>query len=122
MKLYNEIILDAGDASGDLESNPAQIGSYLGYTIQAVITGDDALGVAKLQGSIDVGENIPLSPVFGQGVTNWEDITKSSYPVTGSGQIVWNVGRSYYKWVRIVFTATGGSTGSITARIEPKGY
>lgn len=120
MKQYNEPIIIAGDASGNLESTPAQIGSYLGYTIQFIISGNPT-GTATLQGSIDVGQPIPMQPVFGQGVTNWEDIANSSYPVTGAGQIVWNVGRSFYKWVKVVYTATSG-TGSITARIQPKGY
>lgn len=119
MRSLNEPILTAGDASGNLTSDPVPLEYQYGISIQAVITGT-AAGTLNLQGSNDFGNVPPGGPDRGQGVTNWTDIAGSSAPVTGAGTVTWNFQGVYYKWIRMVYTASSG-TGTMSARANTKG-
>ena len=95
----------------------AQILDYsLGYSIQGIITGSP-VGTIKLQGSNDP---VPAD-LSGATVANWTDIVDSAQSVTGAGSVMWNYNGSFYKWVRVVYTASTGS-GSITLNLMGKGF
>lgn len=119
MRVLNEVLLAAGDASGNLTSEHGLLAHAGGYSIQVVITGT-AAGVLKLQGSDDP---VPDSDfrVRTYPVVNWTDIDDSSEPVTGAGTVVYNVRGVFYNWVRVVYTAASG-TGTMTIRINTKGF
>lgn len=119
MRLLNEILLSAGDASGNLTSNHGLLAGALGYSIQAIITGSP-VGSLKLQGSNDPVPNSSfLVPTY--TVTNWTDIADSTEAVTGAGTIMYNVEGVYYNWVRAVYTSTSG-TGTLTIQFNSKGF
>lgn len=125
MKDLNEEVLGAGVGSGNNASvNQQSIGIDLNYrygvSIQVVITGNP-IGTLSLQGSNDYGTRNPNLPDIGQGVVNWTDIDRSAIAVTGSGTAAWNFQGSFYKWVRMIYTATSGS-GTLTARANSKGF
>jgi len=120
MRSLNEPILEDGDASGDLVSEGVSMEYQYGISIQAVISGT-AAGTLKLQGSNDFGNpSEAAGPVHGQNVVNWSDIADSSAPVTGTGTVTWNFQGVFYKWIRVVYTATSG-TGTMNIRANTKG-
>lgn len=114
MRPSNEVIVNAGDMSADINSNPTQIEWVFGYSIQCVMT-DAPVGTLKLQASNDFDPGRPnLAP------TNWSDIANTSQAVNGAGIAFYNIPDSMYRWVRLVYTFTSG-TGTLTARIQTKG-
>lgn len=119
MRSLNESILANGDASGNLASNPVSLEYQYGISIQAVVT-NTAAGTLSLQGSNDFGKVPPGGPDIGQGVVNWTDIAGSSAPVTGAGTVSWNFQGTYYKWIRVIYTASSG-TGIMNIRANTKG-
>lgn len=121
MRSLNEVILNAGNASGNLVSDGVSLEYQLGFSMQAVITGAP-IGTLSLQGSNDSGFNGPGGgPVHGQNVVNWTDISNSSQPVTGAGTASVNFQGVFYKWVRMIYIATSGA-GTITIRCNTKGF
>lgn len=119
MLTNNEVLINNGDAASNITSDVLYLDQMFGFAIQAEITGAP-VGTLKLQGSCDPGSPSPLNPHNGVGVIHWTDIADSQQAVTGAGSVVWNFDGAFYKWVRIVYTATSG-TGNITARNNSKG-
>lgn len=119
MRLSNELLLDSGDASGDLTSTQGLVAHVFGYSIQMVITGNIE-GTVKLQGSSDPVPDANFK-VATFPVANWTDIDCSSKLITGAGTLVYDVADVFYNWVRVVYTATSG-TGTLTIRLNTKGF
>jgi hypothetical protein len=115
MKHYNIPLATDVTLNTNINSANMQLLQIYGYCIQAVITGTPN-GTFKLQASCDPFNNQGL-------VTNWTDITSSSYTATTAGSYMWNVSDSMYNWVRLVFTdASGGtSTATLKAVLNAKG-
>lgn len=117
MNNVNEVLLNAGDASGSLNSGVLNMQFLYGVAIQAVFTGSP-VGTIKLQGSCDPGTlNIQIAPT---SVINWNDISDSSQAVSGSGIVDWNYNGAFFKWLRVVYTSTSG-TGTLTITANGKG-
>lgn len=113
-------ILTNGDLSADVYSEIIDLNQIFSYSIQAVWTGSSAAGTLKLQVSDD------MAGYYGQSnstsfVVNWSDYTGSSTTVSGPGNFLWNVTDVGYRWVRLAFIASGGSSGSINATYSGKG-
>lgn len=54
--------------------------------------------------------------------TDWEDVTGSSYLVSGAaGQLVFNYDTAPFRWLRVVYTATSGSGTLTKATFNLKG-
>jgi hypothetical protein len=119
MRLLNEVLLNAGDASVNFQTPHGLVAYVFGYNIQLIIAGTP-VGVVSLQGSSDpVPEANFKVPSF--TVANWTDIAGSSQNVTGAGTLDYNMADSYYNWVRVIYTSTSG-TGTITVRLNTKGF
>jgi hypothetical protein len=119
MRLLNEVLLNAGDASVNITSMHGLVAHVFGYNIQIIMTGT-AAGSVKLQGSSDPVPDSNFN-VANFPVTNWTDIERSTYPINGVGTLDFNVADSYYNWVRVVYTAASG-TGTMTIRLNTKGF
>lgn len=119
MRVLNEVILTAGDASGNLTSDHGLLAHVIGYSIQIVVTGS-ATGTVKLQGSSDPVPDSQFN-VKSFPVQNWTDIANSDQNITGAGSVMYNVDDSFYNWVRVVYTSTSG-TGTMTIRFNSKGF
>lgn len=97
--------MTAGDMSGNLTSNSQGLIFMLSASIQAVWTGSPT-GNLSIQISND---NI-----------NWSTYTGSSTAVSGAGNFMWNLLTTPYPWVRVIYTASGG-TGSLNISVNGKG-
>ncbi len=119
MRVVHELIMPISDGSINQNSLPALLAHAWGYSIQAIIT-STVTGSIKLQGSSDPVPDANFSAA-NFPVVNWTDISGSTQSVTGAGSITWDVSRSAYSWVRVVYTAASG-TGNISAQIFTKGF
>lgn len=102
-------------------SNPIPLDQIYGFAIQAFWTGSPT-GTLKLQASSDSpGRETQTSSGGPDAVTNWSDVTNSSYSITGSaGNYMWNFNGAFYRYVRISYTNISG-TGTMAAEISAKG-
>lgn len=119
MRFDNTLIINAGDLASDVTSEAVTLESMFGYAIQCVLTGAP-VGALKLQASCDIGTNAASASAAGTGITNWNDLTGTTTAISAAGTFLFNQDAQYYKWVRVVYTATSG-TGAISARINSKG-
>ncbi len=122
MKANTLTILAGSSMTGTATINSAAIpvDQLWGFAIQAEWTGTPT-GTIKLQASCDapIGTNQTSSGT--STVTNWTDITDSSYSITGSaGNYMWNVQAAGYRFVRLTYT-NASSTGSLSATMSTKG-
>jgi hypothetical protein len=121
MRILNDSAMSDGAmaSTNTIYSDWIWIGHAAGIAIQAVWTGTPN-GAIKLQCSLDPktltpGDSFPT-------LTNAEDITDSSYTLTGSaGSYTWNVDAAFFPWIRAVYTNTS-STGTLNIRYNTKGF
>jgi hypothetical protein len=130
MKDLNEVVLGIGpggesigsgtDASVSQQSEAVDLNYRYGVAFQAVFTGSP-VGTISLQGSCDYGARNPQQAGGNYQIVNWTDIANSSASVTGAGTVSWNFQGSFYKWIRVIYTASSGS-GTISIRANSKGF
>ena len=108
---------DMTDAT--ITSNAIWLGHIANYSIQLVFTGSTPNGTFKLQASCD--EPNQTNPA-NTTVVNWTDITDSDQAVTAAGDHLWTVENAGYTFVRVFWTDSSSSAGTITsARFMIKG-
>ena len=101
-KRITTTLVTDGDMSGSVNSTALDLHEVSDFAIQAVWTGTPT-GTLVLQGSCD---NVEL----GTDVTNWVNITDSSYTVTVSdSNYLWDYSDAAFLWVRLAWTNTTGS-------------
>jgi hypothetical protein len=103
----NFAIVTAGDMSGAITSSPVRMDQTSSLSIQAVFTGSPA-GSFKVQISND-----DASP------TNWSDYANSTVTISGAGNQAWDIWAVAAKWVRLIYTPSGGS-GTLNARANSR--
>ncbi len=118
MRVGNEIIFTAVDASTNQTSAVFTLNQVYGWAAQFSITGSP-VGTLKAQVSCDPGSNAPYDAASAS-VTNWSDLQDSSITVNGAGTPGINFTGSQYNWLRFVFTSASG-TGAISGRLNIKG-
>lgn len=107
-------------STNTITSNAIPVDQLWGFAIQAVWTGTPT-GTIKLQASSDspVGDNAIADP--SSTITNWSDISNSSYSITGAaGNYMWNFSGCGFRFVRVSYTNASGS-GTLTAKLSAKG-
>jgi hypothetical protein len=116
MRVTNEVIFNAVDASTNQTSNAFSIYSAYGWAAQFVVTGT-VTGTLKAQGSCDPG----MTAIGPGAPTNWTDITSATGSVSGAGTVFINPAAfAAYSWVRFVFT-NASNTGNISGNLNLKG-
>lgn len=116
MRLCNELVFSAVDASTNQTSAKFSLNQVYGWSAQFVITGSP-VGTLKAQVSDDSGS---LSPYDNFTVTNWSDLQDSTIVVNGAGTPGINYNGTFYNFIRFVYTSTSG-TGAISGRMNTKG-
>jgi hypothetical protein len=118
MRVYNEILINAGNAAGNLTSAPLPLEYAFGYAIQCIFTGSVG-GTLQLQVSCDAPANASFG-YAGYVPTNWVNFG-SPVTVTASSNEVFNSINAYYSFVRVVWTNSSG-TGNLTVTGNVKGF
>lgn len=120
MRVVHETIIPAGtDVTTSPNSLPALLAHAWGCSIQAIFTGSP-VGTVKLQGSSDVAPDANFSAA-NFSVINWTDISGSSQSISSAGNVAWDISRTGFSWIRVVYTSSSGA-GTITAQIFTKGF
>lgn len=124
MRVKNENLLDISGPV-DLASNanlPAVwLGHIANYSIQLVFTGTPN-GNFTLQASNDQGSiNSAGAAQQVTNIENWTTVADSAIVVSAAGDAMWTVENAGYNWVRVVWTAVGGSGSLTSARCYVKG-
>lgn len=101
--LFNKQVFNAGDMSGNLNSDILDVAEARGYCVHQFWSGAPA-GNIILQGSND-------------GI-NFKAITTTAAG-GASGSLLNNQPDIYYRYIQLIFTFTSG-TGSLTAYISAK--
>lgn len=113
----HSIFIPAGNMSANITSSALPLATMYGYSIQVVMTGV-LTGTLKLQCSDDFGNS--NSAVDGTGITTWTDVQGTSTAITNTTTTVYNFADVFYRWVRLVYTATTGA-GTMVATFNAKG-
>jgi hypothetical protein len=108
MRVYGDTLLSAGDMAGDLTSSSQQLDFTTGCSVQALFLTGAPAGDIELQASLDN--------------TNWDTITNSPYTIAGTGTFMWNLTAPNFSHLRCVFTAGGGSSGTLKVLFFSKGF
>lgn len=122
MRIFNEdLTFDSTDLSNNVVSEPVYLAHIPDYSIQIFFSGSPT-GNFKLQASLDAGNPLAAQEEnVDYEITHWTDIADSAFTVSAAGDVMWDVQNTGIRWVRVVYTNTGG-TGSITsARATGKG-
>lgn len=122
MQVYNIKIVTNATMNTTINSAPYNVQQMYGYCIQAEFTGAPT-GTLKLQASNDPATSyLSGNTATNNPVTNWTDITNSSFAVASAGSFMWNVFDVMYNWVRLVYTdgSGGASTAVLNANINAK--
>ena len=117
MRTNNDIIVNGEDASASITSEPYSLQNMIGFSITASFVGGTPAGTIKLQISNDRADN-------GAPPSTWVDLLKptdSSTAISAAGNVVWNYQNAFYRWVRVVWTRTGGSS-TLTVTANAKGF
>ncbi len=104
-------------------STGVYLGQIIAYAIQARWTGQP-LGTIDLQVSNDIVKVDPLSLDPAANVVNWTTYSGASQSLIGSGSagsFVWNAPYAGYSWVRLLYTQSSGSVGTLNAIFSGKG-
>lgn len=120
MAQFQKQLMNALDASVEQDSQAMFLVNLpAAFSFQAVLTGAPA-GTLKLQMSNDVGTITSAADHTGLGITNWTDVTGSSFTVAAAGNWGWDYTVPGFRWVRLVWIPTSG-TGAISVTFQAKG-
>ena len=121
MRIGNDNIVIGSDLSANQTSNPIWLGHIVNYSLQIVFTGTPG-GNFRLQVSNDLGNPSAAKDVnVNADIQNWTDVADSSITVSAAGDVFYDVRDSAARWVRVLWTQTGGSGTITSARFNVKG-
>jgi len=110
-----EVIISAQNMASDIISAVVDLGSVDLGSIQSVFSGSPA-GSLYLEVSNDI---IAVGSDPNSGVTHW-DTYGTAQTIAAAGSYTFNISNMGYKWLRLHFAHTGGSSGSLTSTLAAK--
>lgn len=121
MRTANSAIFTASSLGASFNSAPVRLENMTLFSAQIVVTGSAALnGTFTLEGSNDFGADPTGAGADVTGLSNWTTIGSTSQAVTADGSVLYNIVDPAFRWIRVVWTRTGG-TATATARFNAKG-
>lgn len=118
-----EISKTAVDMGTAFELDPIWLGHAAHFSIQLEFTGTPS-GTWKLQGSADKGTSTRGEGFYDLNNTlqTWTDLDCSEQAIAEAGDHMWTGTNIGYRWVRVVWTPTGGSGSLTKAQFSTKGH
>lgn len=119
--LYAPIqIVTNGNMASSIISKIIGLPLYFGYAVQADYATSGTLGgVLALQASVDHKQD-PEGNVVNAGT--FVTIANSPVTITGAGSYIWNVTSANYAFFQLIYTHTGGDSGTLNAYCTIKGF
>lgn len=121
MRTINKTIAVNVPLNANYNSPYQPLRSIYTYTMCAIIAGTPT-GTVQIQASNDpetndtqINTTANLPPAVGP--TNWVTIANSPFPVTSSGESMWNVNFVGYNYVRVQYLDSSGGTSTATMTI-----
>jgi len=114
----NVLLFTSADCTASSNGNPVDLSTISAISLQSVSTGD-CTGTVKLQVSNDPGPKTPGGP---KTVTNWTDLASATISVTAASKLILAKTEVAYQWVRVVYTASGGASGTLNVRLKSMSY
>jgi hypothetical protein len=124
MNVLHEILLKNGDLSQAIATQGIDFSQLGMISIQAVYTGAP-VGDLSIQVSDDVvpvgalGTGTNVDPAA--NVVNWTTIQETTVTLSAAGSFNWRDCAASYHWIRVIFTPSTGSTGSLLVSVTGKG-
>lgn len=99
-------------AAATASANGVQIDTnqLVSISFHAVFGDAAGAGTIKLQASNDIATSRNMVAIDGFVVTNWVDIPNQSATIVAGAPALLTIGELPYRWMRVVFTRTGGTT------------
>jgi len=127
MRTFNKTVATNVPLNANYNSPYVQLKNIYTYTMAAIITGTPT-GTVQIQASNDPETNdtqVNTNYSAGQNPTNppstapvnWVTIANSSFPVSSSGETMWNVNFVGYNYVRVQYIDASGGTSTATMNI-----
>lgn len=112
MKRVNAIVYNVPGSTAGTTNGPAiDTNQWINASFQAIFPNGDEAGTVKLQASNDQAPQ-GFADLAGFMPTNWTDIPDTSETVaSGAGQLI-SLANMAYRWVRVVWTRTGGGVAN----------
>jgi len=105
--IYNYKIVTNASMAAIVTSPSVDLSKTDGYSVYAKWSGAAAAGSIELQASLDD--------------INFVTMSSSGTVVAGPGEALWEITSAFYDKIRVVFTPTGGSVGTLNVQINGKG-
>jgi len=104
------LTLQASNALGaSFNGTAINVDKNSGFCLAAVVdTASTLNGTLKLQASLAAVKEIADIPS-----TSWGDVSGITLTITADGCYLYTIDRHHFRWVRLVWTRTGG-TGNVT--------
>jgi len=127
MRTFNKTVATNVPLNANYNSPYVQLKNIYTYTMAAIITGTPT-GTVQIQASNDPETNdTQVNTDYGAGANptnppstapvNWVTIASSSFPVSSSGETMWNVNFVGYNYVRVQYIDASGGASTATMNI-----
>ncbi len=104
----NKKIIDAADLGASQTSEVVEVKQSIGYAVQVYWSGGaGTTGSIVLEATNDNASDNLVTPVYSQ--------ISSSAVAAASGDVMFNVERAMYSYIRVRWVRTAGTGGTITA-------
>lgn len=121
MRTINKQLATAVPMNANYNSPYQPLRSIYTYCMSAIVTGTPT-GTIQIQASNDpetndtqINTTANLPPAVGP--THWVTIANSSFPLSSSGETMWNVNFVGYNYVRVQYIDSSGGTSTATMDI-----
>jgi len=119
MRNISCLALDAVPTSSSATSSAIPVTQMTEGSVIITTAGDGALsGSVKIQASNDISTGFPVQNFV---PTNWVDVTNATVNVSGNGTVLLAPFAISYQYVRVVFTRSAGTGGTLTAAFSAGG-
>lgn len=129
MKKLSFTAISAADAATTQTTTWFDTAFVTDVSLQSTVAGGTSIvGTLKLQGSDDIAaaDNMPFAP---PGPAHWNDVPNTflsevaatltyTVAVSGNNSVLYPVTKVGYRWLRVVYTYTSGTGGTITVNFH----
>lgn len=118
MKPINALALSASDHAGAQSGVQLDSNQWFSASFHAYFGDSSAAGTLKLQASNDTFDILGAAGA----VVNWVDIPNLTATIASGATAILTLSVSCYRWLRVVYTPSGGGSTTITVNVFAASY